>query len=103
MSDLHKDKDGREVQGAMTPLVARKISVTDTTARQALTYSCRIVRLVATKNCFVNFGDGTVEAANTDHYMAEGATEYFHLLIWQTYIAAIRSTENGTLYISEMG
>lgn len=102
MSDLHKDKDGREVQGAMTPLVARKISVTDTTARQAITYSAHIVRLVSTKACFIKFGDATVEAANTDHYMPEGAVEYFHMDAVHTNIAAIRSTENGTLYISEM-
>lgn len=58
-----------------------------------------IVRVFATKDCFLNFGSAPT-AASTDMFLPAGIIEYFGMIPGEK-IAAIRSSDNGTLYITE--
>jgi hypothetical protein len=83
--------------GAITP-VAIGVASAQSAAMPANT---RSVRLVATVDCFVEFGaDPTATAAGaaTGFYLPAGAVEYFTATAGQK-VAVIRAATDGTLYL----
>jgi len=58
-----------------------------------------IVRLHATEDCFVKFGDSTVTASASDMPMDSGI-EVFGVPSAATHIAAIQSSTSGTLTVT---
>lgn len=87
---------------------AHSINVTATSARNTTAFdeaTCTIA-VYATGPCFIRSGNSTVTAATTDHYLPGGA--YIYLSTGQgkagrdTHVAAIRTSADVTLYISEM-
>ena len=83
------------------------ISFTNTSAACATAFhdDTRWVRLVATKNCHVEFGDSPT-ATTSNMYLAPDVPEYFPIANpGSTKVAAIRhqgdSGGNGNLYITE--
>lgn len=82
---------------------AQQIAFTNSSARQASAFAADLiaVSVYATKDCFIKTGDNTATAANTDHFLPAGFYTTVALK-GHTHIAVIRSSENGTLYISEL-
>lgn len=96
------DANGSPVQGAFHPTIDTQLitigAATDKNAT-ALT-GVEIVRLIASGNCHVKFGNITVEATASDMYMASGREEYFSLG-GDTYIAVIQDgVATGSLFIT---
>lgn len=60
-----------------------------------------IFRLAATENCYVNFGDATVVASNTDIYFPSGV-ETIKVPDGDTYISVISAGTNGVFSVTEM-
>lgn len=61
----------------------------------------RYVRLYATQDCHVTSGSGTPTASTANLFLPAGQPEYFKVNPGER-VAAIRSTLDGTLYVSEM-
>lgn len=81
----------------------RSLSVTTSSARQALTSGVTRVSVTASGcDMAINLGGGTVTAATTDHFLQNGERIEFQLRSTETYIAAIASSGSGTLRISEL-
>ena len=99
---LHKDQDNQPVQGVLCPLVPQSLSLSGITNRNGTAFTYKVVRILTSVACFIKFGDSTVTAANSDHYMPPNVIEYFYVKNY-TYIAAVTSGATGNLYISEMG
>lgn len=88
-------------------LATHRITVTAVSARTSVAFNptTRVVTLVATTPMFVRFGNATVAATVTDHYIpanvpidvAIGGDKNFQA----TFAAAIRAATDGVLYISE--
>ena len=86
---------------------AKTITVIATTARTATAFDAdtRVVSLYATTAMFIRFGNSTVAATLTDHYLP--ANTYLDFAIAGddvqsfTHLAAIRAAADGVLYISE--
>lgn len=86
---------------------AHKISFTATSARTATAFdqNTRVISLYATQDCHVRLGDQNVFASATDHFFPAGV--YYDIAIGgdgvphTPYIAAIRVSADGILYISE--
>lgn len=86
---------------------AKTVAVTASSARTATAFDAetRVVGLYATSAMFIRFGNSSVTAASTDHYLP--ADTYMDLSIAGdetqsfTHIAAVRSATDGTLYVSE--
>jgi hypothetical protein len=57
------------------------------------------VRLFSMTDCFINFGDNTVTASDSDMFF-EAGTEVLNIPADATHIAAVRYSLNGGLYIS---
>lgn len=90
------------VQGVLKPLVAQKVTISGTTARNSTSFTNRVIRLTSTVDCYIKFGTATVEAAATDHFLPGGVVEYFTTQ-GAIRVAAITDGAGGTLFISEMG
>lgn len=75
-------------------------SATTATAFNAQTY---VIRLVASTDCWIRFGDSTVTVNTTNGVFvkANWTPEYFSVAPGQ-YIAAVRDANDGSLYITEM-
>ena len=86
---------------------AHTISTSITSARNTLAFSndTKIISLYATQDVYINFGDSTVVATNSDHFFP--ANTYYDIAIGDestghnAYIATLRDSADGTLYISE--
>lgn len=63
--------------------------------------SGEVVRLLATVDCFVAFGDTPTADTTTSMLLPAGVPEYFFLPLGQK-VAAIQSAEAGSLYITPM-
>lgn len=99
---LETDRRGQAIQGALTPMVAQKITY-DAATSNSTAFLAPIVRVTATTACFIRFGPAATgyTATTSYHYMGAGTTEYFKTR-GLGYISAIKSATAGTLYISEM-
>lgn len=88
--------------GASHTIAVTAISARNSTAFNAET---RVIGIYATVAMFIRLGGNTATAVNTDHYLP--AETYMDLSIANgedqiaSYIAAIRATSDGTLYVSE--
>lgn len=60
-----------------------------------------VIRLVATDNCHIEFGDSPV-ASTTSMFLPAGVIEYFYIKDNQK-IAVIQNSSTGMLFISLMG
>lgn len=86
---------------------AKTIAVTASSARTATAFhpETRVIGLYATTPMFIRFGNSSVAASASDHYLpadtlidlaiAGDDTQSF------THLAALRAATDGTLYISE--
>lgn len=100
-ASLPSDQSGREIQ-ALSPTTNGTISIGAASARVAVPAGCDVVRLAASCNCYIKFGDSAVAAAATDHVFPTGA-EVMKLPAGVTHIAAIQlGAVTGTLSISAM-
>ena len=105
---LPKDVDDNPIpavrlsDGGAHEITTGASSVRNSTAFNADT---RLISLYATEDVYVNFGDDTVTAANTDHFFPKGV--YYDLAIGggkvnqYTHVAALQVSAAGKLYISE--
>lgn len=94
--------DGKQLY-ALFPARAQSIALAATTARNSADFGegVKVVDLYATQDCFVKFGGGTVTAAATDVFVkASVITRY--ATHGNARLAAIRSSADGTLYITEL-
>lgn len=84
---------------------AKTIAIGATTTRNTtpIAGDVRVVSLYATTACFVRFGDATVTATASDHFLPGGV--YLDVAVGpdtkDRYIATLRSSTDGTLYVSE--
>lgn len=89
------------------PGYAQSVAVTATSARNATAFDAitRVIGIYSTVPIFVRLGNSSVTATTSDHYLP--ADTYMDISIASSsvqsyaYIAAIRSSSDGTLYISE--
>lgn len=83
--------------GAITPVTIGAASAQSA----AMPATTRSVRLVATVDCFVEFGTNptaTSSGAATGFYLPAGAVEYFTAIEGQK-VAVIQASGSGTLYL----
>ena len=86
---------------------AHTINVSATSARNATAFaaSTRVISLYCDTDIYIAFGNNSVNATTSDHFFPAGL--YYDIAIGSersghdTHIAAIRSSVDGTLYISE--
>ena len=103
---LALDDAGRPIQ-LMARGGAPSVSVGATSARtsSAITAGERIgavVSVTADTDCYIAVGDDTVTATTSDHRLNSGERREFVLPVGELYIAAIRDSADGTLWISEL-
>lgn len=89
------------------PGYAQTVAVTATSARNATAFDAitRVIGVYATVPMFIRLGNSSVTATTADHYLpadtymdisvAGGAAQSYG------YVAAIRASSDGTLYVSE--
>lgn len=101
-SKLASDAMGEPIQ-ALFPARAQNIAVIATTVRNGVDFGANVtlVELTPTQDMFVKFGSGTVEATSSDVFLASGGIYTYHTK-GNPRIAAIRSTTDGTLRITEL-
>ena len=76
------------------------LSISGTTARSAA-ISTGLIRVTPTTDCFILFGDGTVEATtSTGNFLQAGSV--YDLSYAGTNFAVITSGGTGTVYASEL-
>ncbi len=101
-------KIAKDLMGNSLPTVflsklggTHKITTSAATARNttALKSETKVVMIYATEDCYIAFGDNTVEATESSHFFPAGV--YFGIGVKDTHIAALQVTSGGTLYISE--
>lgn len=78
-----------------------KITTSAATARNVTAFKkeTKVAMIMATENCYIAFGDETVEATANSHFFPAGV--YFGVGIKDKHIAALQVSSGGTLYISE--
>ena len=108
MTILPQDTFDRPIPALrLKPGAAHSIAAGATSARNTTAFgdSTRIVSLFATVPVYVRFGGSGVTAASTDHYFPEGL--YYDFSIGgdeapqYKYVAVLRASTDGTVYISE--
>ena len=85
---------------------AHSIAVTSSSARTGpFSADTRIISLYATVPVYIKFGDSSVTATTSDHYFPSGVYCDFAIgggaVPQYGYIAALRVSTDGTIYISE--
>lgn len=86
---------------------AHQITTSATSSRNTIAFdpTTRIVGLYATQDIYINFGNTTVSASNSDHFFPGGL--YYDIALGggstahYTHIAVLQATTSGTLFISE--
>lgn len=86
---------------------AHKINFNATSARNTTAFNAttRVISIFTTRDVYVKTGNSSVTATTSDHFIP--ANLYYALCLGSdasdrhTHIAALRATEDGTLYISE--
>lgn len=100
--------DSRQTSGTPAPNASVVLAVGATSTAQTMTGAMWIstVRIVASKDCFIEMGFNPVANATTSMFLPAGVPEYFKVPesgVSNTYkIAAIQATEAGSLYITPM-
>lgn len=82
---------------------AQKITTSATSARQtnAFAATTQLIAVYATQDTYIQTGGSTITATTTDHFIP-ACFMMTIALRGDTYIAAIQSSQPGTLYISEL-
>lgn len=108
MTILPQDTFDRPIPALrLKPGAAHSIAAGATSARNTTAFgdSTRIVSLFATVPVYVRFGGSGVTAASTDHYFPEGLYYDFSIggdeAVQYKYVAVLRASADGTVYISE--
>jgi hypothetical protein len=109
MSMLARDADGNAIP-ALQPYgnKAHQVAAGAASARNATAFSAEVacVEIYATEPVFLRFGDGTVVATTSDHYLPKGVSRVYSLgggkIARATHLAAIRAGADATVYISEL-
>ncbi len=108
MTILPQDTFDRPIPALrLKPGAAHSIAAGATSARNTTAFgdSTRIVSLFATVPVYVRFGGSGVTAAATDHYFPEGLYYDFSIggdeAVQYKYVAVLRASTDGTVYISE--
>ena len=81
-----------------------KISITGTSARVALPSGVGhedVLRLASTTDCYIKFGDSTVEATTSDALFTAGV-ELFKVPAAATHVAAIQVSASGVMTVTEL-
>ena len=106
MTTLPNDNLGRPIPAlGYVDGGAKTIAITATSTRNTTPISAeiKVISLYATSPCYIRLGDNAVTASTTDHYIP--ADNYLDIAIGpetkDRYIAALRVSADGTLYISE--
>jgi len=87
---LVTDSNGVRVQEVFHPATAQLVAIGAGSLLSTVITGVEIVRLVATGNCHVRFGDNaSIVALGTDMYLPANVPEFFSLH-GDTYIAVIR-------------
>ena len=98
---LPVDANGVAVQGALHPDSKNETVVAfDATARNAVALVCQVVRVWATQDCHLAFGGSGIVATTANLLLLKNTPEYFSF--GDGYIAAIKDTVAGNLYITPM-
>ncbi len=86
---------------AIVPGASQALAFTNVSAQSvAVGANTTLVRLFATEDCFIAIGSNPTAAANSSMFIPSGISEYIGIAKGDK-IAAIYSTTNGTLYITE--
>ncbi len=105
---LPRDADDRAIPALrLRPGAAQTVTVTATSARNTTSFNAetRVISVYATAPMFTRLGDGTVTATTSDHYLP--AETYLDIAIGggrtpqYGYMAFIRASSDGTVYVSE--
>jgi hypothetical protein len=83
------------------PASPQIISLSVVSARTSAALHNETVRLWASVDCFVKFGDETVEAITTDHPLTARTPEDFDMS-QMTHVAGIVSSGTGVLFVSKL-
>jgi len=76
------------------------VSLSTVTARSnTLNSTLGAIRVWSSVNCFIRFGDSTVDATTSDHPLTAEVPEVFETT-GSTHVAGIVSSGTGTLFIS---
>jgi hypothetical protein len=95
------DDHGVEVQNALFPSSTEVVLVRVAANCSVTPMVGQVVRLVATSNCYIKFGNVVAVATSSDVFLPANLPEYFSLRLDQ-YISVIRDTADGKLYITIM-
>jgi len=98
------DANGQPIQGALCPRRngSQNVSVGAASVVSTELVSAEVVRLAATTDCRIRFGDfAAVAAVATDMLLHGGFPEYFNLRNYK-YIAVLQDTAGGILNIQIM-
>jgi hypothetical protein len=107
---LPKDADNNPIPALrLRDNAAHTLSISAVSARNSVPFNTgtKVVGVYATVPVFIEFGDNNVTADANSHYFPAGV--YYDIAIsggsgkgvHNSYMAAIRSEEDGLLYISE--
>ena len=103
--DPCRTKYGREFDPALRPVVAQRVAIDGSTYRNTTAFTHNVVKLTATKACFIDFGSGEVFTSSAlKHYLPANSPALFNTED-NTKVAVVNavSGETGYLYVSEMG
>lgn len=96
------DANGNPVQGALHPdSRAEQVVAFDASARNTTVLTCQIVRVWASQDCHLAFGGSGIVATTSNLLLLKNTPEYFSI-DGDGYIAAIKDTLAGNLYITPM-
>lgn len=98
------DQNGFPIQTLALGNTVVKLTVSGTSARGTLPFGAShedIVRIACNTDCYINFGDSTVEATSTDSLFTAGV-EAFKVPQGATHIACIQESAGGVMTITEM-
>ena len=103
------DADGDLIQVMRAKAgAAHQISIAVTTDRNSSAFATgsRVIEIYSDVACYFQTGDNTVTATATDHYLPAQQARVYALggdkQTQHTHIAGIRSSIDGTLWISEL-
>jgi hypothetical protein len=86
---------------AMYPGTSQKVAYTNTSAQStALGVGTTLIRVVSTTDCFIKIASNPTAVADTSLFLKAGIPEYFGVTGGYK-VAAIRLTDNGSLYVTE--
>jgi hypothetical protein len=99
MSKLAIDKNAKPIQ-VLRPGTTQTVNIrsTSNTTSSGASTGCRVVRLATDIDCFYVVGS---TATTSDIYLPAGTVEYIHVFEGDN-VSVIRSTADGTLYVTEM-